>query len=707
MNTIGIDFGTTKTLVSWFDPAKKEPRLVRLGREKDAIPSTVFVAEHGSCLFGDEADDMAEHEASRYCRGFKLGLGEDIPFMMAMVDGVPVAKTALELTAAFLEHVRIECEQKLFMGKEEIRKAQITVPVAFGEAQKEDLRTAAQKAGFEEVTLVLEPEAAGTAFCRMAPDRAFQGTALVVDWGGGTLDMAVVTRESGQVQIHGRHSKGYLGMGGEKIDRLLWDHICRRLMARQNVDLNKAAPEHKTLLLRKIRKVKEDLSLRTVQPVILVWEEGEGTMQKGHDVVERVELETLLETMMTRVSEMVKELLAGCDSKPDMILLIGGTSSMPMVGEKLKGLTGLEASVWEYSREAVGLGAAYEHTIPIQKPVVPRTLKPVEKCLEQELKRLHTFRHEKDIRSVAFSPDGKLALTGSDDNTAKLWDIASGECMHSFQHKSYVYSVAFSPNGKLALTGSWDGTAKLWNVASGECLHTFCHKASGPLRNYIESVAFSPNGAFVLTGSDDHTAKLWDVVSGECLYIFPHNDTIRSVSFSPDGAFALTRSDDGIVNLWGVFNHLLVHTFPHENEVVFAIFSPDSRLVLTRDGDKIAKLWNVASGECLHTFKNEKEIESLTFRSVSELILSGSSDQTTKYWNINSLLRFSTLAINEELASDYSSHPSLWDVVNGKRLHTFHHQKAYSRAFSPDGKLFLTGSWDGTAKLWDLSNLYE
>jgi WD40 repeat protein len=106
---------------------------------------------------------------------------------------------------------------------------------------------------------------------------------------------------------------------------------------------------------------------------------------------------------------------------------------------------------------------------------------------------------------LAFSPDGRLALTGSQDGTARLWEVASSKPLGPpLEHKSEVTCVAFSPDGRLALTGSQDGTARLWEVASGKPLGT-------PLEHEdrVHCVAFSPDGRLALTGSMDKTARLW------------------------------------------------------------------------------------------------------------------------------------------------------------------------------------------------------
>ncbi len=159
------------------------------------------------------------------------------------------------------------------------------------------------------------------------------------------------------------------------------------------------------------------------------------------------------------------------------------------------------------------------------------------------------FIHEGPVYSVAFSPDGTQIVTGSGDQTARLWDLATGQELRRFEgHEIGVDSVAFSPDGTQIVTGSFDQTARLWDVATGQELCRFEGHEGG-----VASVAFSPDGTQIVTGSRDQTARLWDVATGQELRRFEgHEVRVLSVAFSPDGTQIVTGSGDQTARLWDV-----------------------------------------------------------------------------------------------------------------------------------------------------------
>ena len=143
---------------------------------------------------------------------------------------------------------------------------------------------------------------------------------------------------------------------------------------------------------------------------------------------------------------------------------------------------------------------------------------------------IRTFTgHSDSVTSVTFAPDGRTALSGSNDTTLKLWNVATGEGGTLHGHSSYVTSVASAPDGRTALSGSRDTTLKLWDVTTGTTtgteIRTF-HEHSGS----VSSVAFAPDGRTALSGSNDTTLKLWDVATPtESRTFHGHSGSVTSV----------------------------------------------------------------------------------------------------------------------------------------------------------------------------------
>jgi WD40 repeat protein/predicted Ser/Thr protein kinase len=291
-------------------------------------------------------------------------------------------------------------------------------------------------------------------------------------------------------------------------------------------------------------------------------------------------------------------------------------------------------------------------------------------------KCLQTIKgHTTWVSSVAFSPNGAYALSGSGDKTLKLWDIKTGKCLQTMQgHTDWVEFIAFSPDGAHALSGSEDKTLKLWDINTGKCLQTMRGHS-----DRVWSVAFSPDGAYALSGSRDKTLKLWDIKTGKCVQTMEgHSDWVRSVAFSPDGAYALSGSEDNTLKLWDINTGKCLQTMQgHTDWVLSVAFSPDGAHALSGSEDKTLKLWDINTGKCLQTMRGHTDwVLSVAFSPDGAHALSGSRDKTLK----------------------------LWDIKTGKCVQTMegHSDWVRSVAFSPDGAYALSGSDDNTLKLWDL-----
>jgi WD40 repeat protein/serine/threonine protein kinase len=323
-----------------------------------------------------------------------------------------------------------------------------------------------------------------------------------------------------------------------------------------------------------------------------------------------------------------------------------------------------------------------------------------------------SFEHQDLVVDASFSPDGARILTASADNSAKLWDAASGKLIASFDHQGSVWHGAFSPDGARILTASADHSARLWDAASGELIGSFHHQ------DWIWHGAFSPDGARILTASADKTAKLWDAASDKLIASFAHQDEVNDASFSPDGARILTASKDKTAKLWDAASGKLIASFAHQDEVLRAAFSPDGTRILTASRDKTAKLWDAASGELIASFTHQDAVRWAGFSPDGTWILTTSKDKTAKLWDAASGKLNGSFHHQDEvnhaafspdgvriLTASADNSAKLWDAASGKLIASFAHQdEVLQAAFSPGGARILTASKDKTAKLWDAAS---
>ena len=153
------------------------------------------------------------------------------------------------------------------------------------------------------------------------------------------------------------------------------------------------------------------------------------------------------------------------------------------------------------------------------------------------------------IYSVAFSPDGARLATATRDQTARVWDVASGNAVSvPLRHNAAVRSAAFSLDGRKVVTASFDRTARVWDAATGQSGTPFL-RHEDPLR----SAVFSFDGTRVLTASDDESARVWDAAGG--LAITPplrHNGAVWCAAFSPDGRRVVSGGKDNVARIWEI-----------------------------------------------------------------------------------------------------------------------------------------------------------
>ncbi len=326
--------------------------------------------------------------------------------------------------------------------------------------------------------------------------------------------------------------------------------------------------------------------------------------------------------------------------------------------------------------------------------------------------------HEGGVNGCAFAPNGLTVLSAADDNTLRLWDVYSGECLRVFTgHEAEVMACAFAPDGLSVVAASYDKTLRLWGVESGECLRVFSeHKA------IIRDCAFAPDGLRLLSGSEDNTLRLWDSQTGECLRVYSgHENTVSACAFAPDGQTFVSASYDKTLRLWDTDSDECLQVFSgHDSLVLDCAFAPDGQTVLSASWDQTLRLWDGYSGECLRVFTGHgRAVDACAFAPSGETLLSASQDRTLRLWHTNNgdclrifvgnYINVSRGVISPDgqlmLSADNATF-RLWNMADGQCLQRFlgHEGDIQQCVFSPDGLLVLSAADDNTLRLWDVTN---
>jgi WD40 repeat protein len=351
----------------------------------------------------------------------------------------------------------------------------------------------------------------------------------------------------------------------------------------------------------------------------------------------------------------------------------------------------------------------------------------------QQPKLVLPIGHTGVVASAHFSPDCKTVVTNGTDNTAKIWDVNSGNLLANLKgHTQTVNDAQFSPEtnedfngGNYIVTASLDSTAKVWNAQSGVVLTTLKgHKEE------VTKASFSPDGKQILTCSVDKTAIIWDACTGKLIYRFTgHKDEVISAEFSPansedpgGGGKVITASADKTVKVWSTqTGKLLFDLKDFEEGVSFASFSPNGEKIVTVAWDHSIKLWNALNGKLISgIIGHSNDINSCVFSPDGNKILTSSDDKTAKVWDTNTGKKLLDLKGHtaEVLDAKYSFYGDLivtaswdktaktWDAETGQMLGNFqgHTNLINTVVFSNDDRKLVTSSYDRSAKIWDVSS---
>ena len=331
--------------------------------------------------------------------------------------------------------------------------------------------------------------------------------------------------------------------------------------------------------------------------------------------------------------------------------------------------------------------------------------------------------HSDRIEQVMFDPSGQRVLTGSQDQTARVWDARTGEQLTKLSgHKGFLTTAVFSPDGARVLTTSTDHTARLWDSRSGQQELVLSGHA-----DTIEMGAFSAHGDRVVTASQDQTARVWDTRGGrQQLVLTGHSERVTVAAFDPRERLILTASFDKTVRLWDAMTGSLLRVLSgHEDRVNLAAFSPDGERVVTGSWDTTARLWTLpketasaSEPAAVVILPHGSRLHAVQFSPDGALIATAGTDGVVKLWDGKTgalrarFLGHSGTVDGLGFAADSSHLVSagrdrtvrLWDVRTEQNIAVFrgHSGEIYAAAFAPNGTQVVTASFDRTARIWDV-----
>lgn len=287
-------------------------------------------------------------------------------------------------------------------------------------------------------------------------------------------------------------------------------------------------------------------------------------------------------------------------------------------------------------------------------------------------KHLMQLRCHEDsvITCLQYNPKTETIVSGSDDQTLKVWSSETGRCINTLEgHTGGVWSSQLSPDD-IVISGATDRTVKVWKAHTGETLHTLYGHTST-----VRCLAL--DGNYVVSGSRDSTLRLWDIEEGTCVHVFQgHTAAVRCVEYKNN--IIVSGAYDYLVMVWDAITGNCYHALECHLSRIYSL-QFDGRTIASGSLDSTICIWDAQTGKLRHHLEGHQSLTS-KMQLKGNLLVSANADSFCKIWDIN------TGECMQTLGGDGSDNK---------------HTSAITSVYF-NNRYVVTSSDDGTVKLWDV-----
>lgn len=321
--------------------------------------------------------------------------------------------------------------------------------------------------------------------------------------------------------------------------------------------------------------------------------------------------------------------------------------------------------------------------------------------------------HQRHVQSVSLTADAKTLLSGGNDGTLILWDLAKGTPLRTLSvPPQLITALELSGDGKMLAVRFDKSLVALWNLATGERLKNidFGKRLTGKFR-------LSNDGKFLLVASDENLITAWNTATGAEMAKFSgHKSPVTDLEFAPDNKSFVSSSLDNTAILWNLAGGKVVGTFAGQAGMRSLSLSADAKTLATVANGG-ATIWNTVTGDKITTIReSQRPFSCLQLSSDGKTLITGSSDHSVVIWEVATGKKLHSLdcqsqvtqvlLANDEkslVASTTDGRVSAWNTATGEKIYetSKKYGQASGLAFTKDGKLLIIGARDGSLTFRD------